>query len=70
MSIEKKRIIEQQLRLMFKIVLFLEESEDAWSTPIKLGFLFLNRLLIEEDAGFEVIGRVPRLKMLHCEKSP
>ena len=43
---------------MFKIVLFLEESDEAWSTPLKIGFMFLNRLVIDEEAAFEIIGRV------------
>ena len=42
---------------MFKIVLFLEKSDEAWSTPLKIGFLFLNRLVIDEEAALEVIGK-------------
>ena len=49
---------------MFKIVLFLEESDDDWSTPTKIGFLFLNRLVIAEADGVEVIGRDQRQRSL------
>ena len=41
---------------MLKIVLFLEESEDAWSTPLKIGSLYLNMLTIDEEVAIEVIG--------------
>ena len=41
---------------MYKIVLFLERSDDAWSTPLKIGSLLFNMMVIEEDACIEVIG--------------
>ena len=41
---------------MFKIVLFLEKSDDAWSTPHKIGSLFLNMLIIDENSAIEVLG--------------
>ena len=41
---------------MYKIVLFLEMSEDAWSTPLKIGSLLFNMLVIDEDICIEVIG--------------
>ena len=41
---------------MFKIVLFLEKSDDAWSTPLKIGSLFLNLLIIDENSAIEVLG--------------
>ena len=41
---------------MFKIVLFQEESSDAWSTPLKMGSLYLNVLTIDEAVAIEVIG--------------
>ena len=47
---------------MFKIVLFLEKTDEAWSTPLRIGFLFLNRLVIDEEAGLEVIGEDPETR--------
>lgn len=41
---------------MFKIVLFLEKSDDAWSTPHKIGSLFLNMLIIDENSAIEVLA--------------
>ena len=51
---------------MFKIVLFLEKSDEAWSTPLKIGFLFLNRLIIDEEAALEVIGKNPKTRKIFC----
>ena len=40
---------------MHKIVLFIEPTDDAFSTPSKIGHLFMNRFAIDEDASFEII---------------
>ena len=40
---------------MQKIVLFIEPSDDAYSTPLKIGNLFMNRFAVEEDAASEVL---------------
>ena len=48
---------------MQKIVLFIEPFDDVWSTPLKIGNLFVNRFAIEEDAASEV------LKIFELEKS-
>ena len=41
---------------MQKIVLFIEPSEDAWLTPVKIGNLFMNRFAIDEDVSSEILG--------------
>ena len=46
---------------MFKIVLFLEKSDEEWSTPLKIGLLFLNRLVIDEEAALEVMGKTRKI---------
>ena len=38
-----------------KIVLFLEPSDHAFNTPLKIGHLFMNRFAIDEDASFEIV---------------
>ena len=48
---------------MQKIVLFIEPSDDAWRTPLKIGNLFMNRLAVEEGAASEV------LKIFELEKT-
>ena len=40
---------------MQKIVLFIEPSDDAYSTPLKIGNLFMNRFSIGEEANFEIV---------------
>ena len=42
-------------KLMHKIVLFIEPTDDAWSTPSKIGHLIMNRFAIDEDASFEIV---------------
>ena len=37
-------------KLNQKIVLFIEPAAVAWSTPSKIGNLFMNRFGIDEDA--------------------
>ena len=43
-------------KAMQKIVLFIEQSDDAWFTPAKIAHLFMNRFGVDEDAAFEVIN--------------
>ena len=40
---------------MQKIVLFIEPMEEAWSTPLKLGNLFMNRFAVDEDEASEIL---------------
>ena len=42
-------------KLMQKIVLFIKPRDDAFSTPTKIGHLFMNRFAVDEDAGSEII---------------
>ena len=37
------------------IVLFVEPAEAEWSTPSKIGNLFMNRFAIHEDANNEIL---------------
>ena len=41
---------------MNKILAFIEPNDDAFSTPAKIGHLFLNRFSVDEDASFEVLN--------------
>ena len=50
-------------KLMQKIVLFIEPSDEACDTPSKIGHLFMNRFAIDEDSSFEVV------KVLELEKT-
>ena len=34
----------------------MEEQEDAYRTPLKIGNLFFNRFGVDEDAAFESVG--------------
>ena len=38
-----------------QIVLFMEPSKDKWTIPLKLGRLYMNRFVIDENAEVEVI---------------
>ena len=40
---------------MQKIVLFIEQNDDAFMTPSKIGHLFMNRFAVDEDPGFEIV---------------
>ena len=40
---------------MQKIVLFIEPTNRAYRTPLKIGNLFLNRFAIDEDASSEIL---------------
>ena len=50
-------------KTMHQVSLFLEEQEDDWSTPLKIGNLFFNRFAADEDAAFESVG------VYHLQKS-
>ena len=55
---DKERIIikkRKMSKIMQKIVLFIEPSDDAWQTPLKIGNLFMNRFVVNEDAASEVV---------------
>ena len=41
----------------------MEESEDDWASPLKIGNLFFNRFGADEDAAFESVG------VYHLQKS-
>ena len=41
----------------------MEEQEDDWLTPLKIGNLFFNRFAADEDAAFESVG------VYHLQKS-
>ena len=41
----------------------MEESEEDWKTPLKIGNLFFNRFAADEDAAFESVG------VYHLQKS-
>ena len=40
---------------MQKIILFIEPFDEAFSTPEKIGNLFMNRFAIEEDGSTEIL---------------
>ena len=40
---------------MYNIVVFFEPPCTPYSTPLKIGNLFLNRVVIDEDASFEIV---------------
>ena len=46
-----------------KIVLFIEANDEAFYTPSKIGHLFMNRFVVDEDPGFEIV------KVLELEKT-
>ena len=48
---------------MQKIVLLIEPAAEAWTTPSKIGNLFMNRFAIGEDAKNEI------LKIYYPEKN-
>ena len=50
-----------RIKIMQKIVLFIEPAAEAWNTPSKIGNLFMNRFGIDEDAKHEI------LKIYHLE---
>ena len=40
---------------MQKIVLFIEPQDAKWTTPLKIGNLFMNRFGIDEDGCHEIL---------------
>ena len=38
------------------IVLFFEPSEDKWRCPLKIGCLYMNRFIINEETANEIIS--------------
>ena len=46
-----------------KIVLFIEPSDNAHDTPLKIGNLFMNRFAVDEEAASEI------LKIFELEKT-
>ena len=50
-----------RIKIMQKIVLFIEPAAAAFLTPSKIGNLFMNRFGIDEDAKHEI------LKIYHLE---
>ena len=48
---------------MQKIVLFIEPIDELFSTPLKIGNLFMNRFAVDEDAASEI------LKIFELEKT-
>ena len=50
-------------KTMHQVSLFLEEQEEAYCTPLKIGNLFFNRFGTDEDAAFESVG------VYHLQKS-
>ena len=47
---------------MQNLVVFMEPSENAYSTPLKGGNMILNRFCIDEDAAFELSGVISLTK--------
>ena len=47
---------------MQKIVLFIEPTEEAYFTPLKIGNLFMNRFAIEENDSSEILKIFESLK--------
>ena len=46
---DQKREMKMK-KVNHEVVLFLEPSEKAYDTPSKIGYLFMNRFAIDEDA--------------------
>merc|ERR1712039_766711 len=43
-------------RTMQNVILFLEPSDDQWNVSTKAGNSYFNRIGVDEDAGFELLG--------------
>ena len=52
-----------RIKIMQKIVLFIEPAVKAWRRPSQIGNLFMNRFAIDEDAKHEI------LKIYHLENN-
>ena len=42
-------------KLIQKLVLFVEPQQRKWTTPSKIGNLFINRFGIDEDGSHEIL---------------
>ena len=40
---------------MQKIILFVEPIDDAFLTPLKIGYTYMNRFAIDDNASFEIL---------------
>ena len=49
---------------MQKIILFIESVDNAYLTPAKIGDMFMNRFVIDEDASCEI------LRIFELSKTP
>ena len=47
---------ETMSKVMRKVVLFLELSENEFQTPSKICHLFMNRFAVDDDASFEILN--------------
>ena len=47
---------------MQKIILFVEPNDDLFSTPAKIGDLFMNRFAIDENASCEIVKTIELVK--------
>ena len=41
---------------MHQLILLTEEQDEAWRCPLKIGRLYINRLIIDEEAAFELLA--------------
>ena len=41
---------------MHQLILLTEEQDEAWRCPLKVGRLYINRLVIDEEAAFEFLA--------------
>ena len=41
---------------MHQLILLTEEQDEAWRCPLKIGRLYINRLVIDEEAAFEFLA--------------
>ena len=42
---------------MQKIILFVEPNDDAFTSPAKIGDIFMNRFAVDENASCEILKR-------------
>ena len=42
---------------MQKIIIFIEPNDDAFLTPAKIGDIFMNRFVIDENASCEILKK-------------
>ena len=41
---------------MHQLILLTEEQDEAWRCPLKIGRLYINRMIIDEEAAFEFLA--------------